>query len=146
MNFGCLTKKQQERMGIMQEKAKRIVQMAKKKGYTLVVSKNKKGYTIITFLNTKNPEFNDIYKISFQPKDFLNNPDIVEYYVTCHITPTMGQKYSKEEFIELIDHRDTLREFCNTLNECDITFPMLEETTFYDFLMEEKKKEYLQNT
>lgn len=130
----------------MQEKAKRIVQIAKKKCYTLVVSRNKKGYTIITFLNANNPEFNDIYKISFQPKDFLNDPDLVEYYVTCHITPVMGQKYSKEEFMELIDHRDTLREFCNTLNGCNITFPMLEETTFYDFLMEEKKKEYLQDT
>lgn len=130
----------------MKKIAEKIIQIAKEKQYTLVVSRNKKGYTIITFLNAKTPEFNDIYKISFQPKDFLNNPDLVEYYVTCHITPTMGQKYSKEEFMELIDHRDTLREFCNTLNGCKITFPMLEETTFYDFIMEEKKKEYLKNT
>ena len=130
----------------MEKIAEKIVQIANEKEYTLVVSRNKKGYTIITFLNTKTPEFNDVYKISFQPKDFLNNPDLVEYYVTCHITPILGQKYSKEEFIKLIDHRDTLREFCNTLNECNITFPMLEETTFYDLLMEEKKKEYLKNT
>ena len=130
----------------MKEIAEKIVQIAKEKQYTLVVSRTKEGYTIINFLNTKNPEFNDIYSTSFQPKDFLNNPDLVEYYVTCHITPTMGQKYSKEEFMELIDHRDTLREFCNALNRCNITFPMLEETTFYNFLMEEKKKEYLKNT
>ena len=58
----------------------------------------------------------------------------------------MGLKYPKEDFIELIEHRDTLREFCDTLNGCNITFPMLEETTFYDFLMEEKKKEYIKNT
>ena len=129
----------------MQIIATKIVQMSKEKSYTLVVSRTKNDCTIINFLNTKRPEFNDIYGISFQPKDFLNNPDLVEYYVTCHITPTMGLKYSKEDFIELIEHRDTLKEFCNTLNECDITFPMLEETTFYDFLMEEKKKEYLQD-
>ena len=130
----------------MEKIAEKIAKTATDKGYTLVVSRTKNDCTIINFLNTKTPEFNDVYSTSFQPKDFLNNPDLVEYYVTCHITPTLGQKYSKEEFIELIDHRDTLREFCNTLNECNITFPMLEETEFYDCLMEEKKKEYLKNT
>lgn len=130
----------------MEKIAEKIVNLAKQKEYTMVVSRTKDGYTIINFLNTKKPEFNDIYSTSFQPKDFLNNPDLVEYYVTCHITPTLGLKYSKEEFMELIDHRDTLREFCNTLNGCDITFPMLEEETFYNLLMEEKKKEYLENS
>lgn len=130
----------------MKEITEKIVKTTTNKGYTLVVSRNKKNCTIINFLNTKTPEFNDIYGISFQPKDFLNNPDLVGYYVTCKINPVIGLEYPKEKFIQLIEHRDELQEFCNTLNECNITFPILEETEFYDCLMEEKKKEYLKDT